>query len=154
MGQPEIRHATLVFERLIPAAIDRVYEAFADVKLRSAWGAPTQTAVLIYDEESFRVGGTDRYRCGNKSNPNIHGTTTYLEIVPQERIVQVETIDMDGRRLAASLITLELKRSGAHTALKTTVQVTSLIGDDMIKGHEQGHSGSLDSLVQFFRARR
>jgi uncharacterized protein YndB with AHSA1/START domain len=111
-------------------------------------------AVLVYDEEDFRVGGTDRYRCGNKSNPNIHGTTIYLEIVPEGRIVQVETIDMDGRRLAASLVTLELKPSGVHTSLKNTVQVTSLIGDDMIKGHEQGHNGSLDSLVRFFQARR
>jgi uncharacterized protein YndB with AHSA1/START domain len=152
MSSSEIRHATLVFERLVPARVERVFEAFADVKLRTAWGAPTDTSVILYDESDFRVGGVDRYRCGNKSNPNIYATTTYIDIVPDKRIVLVETIDMNGKRLAASLSTLELALSGDQTALKLTVQVTSFIGDDMIKGHEQGHNGSLDQLVRYFQS--
>ena len=98
------------------------------------------------------MGGVDRYRCGNKNNPNIHATTTYIDIVPGKRIVQVETIDTNGKRLAASLSTLELAPSGDQTSLKTTVQVTSFIGDDMIKGHEQGHNGSLNQLVRYFQS--
>ena len=153
MTTSEVRFATLVFERAVPATIERVFEAFADAKLRVAWSAPTDTATIIYDQEDFRVGGVDRFRCGSKDNPNIHGTTTYIEIVPLKRIVQMETIDMQGRRLAASLSTLELTPSGKHTSLKNTVQVTSFIGEDMIKGHEQGHTGSLNMLVQFFERR-
>lgn len=145
-----VTHATLVFEREIPATVDKVFAAFANAKLRSEWGAPSDTATIIYDQEDFREGGEDRFRCGAKSNPNIHGTTRYLEIIPDRRIVTSETISMDGKRLSASLITLEFAQSGSRTKLQSTSQVASFIGQDMIKGTEIGNNGSLDSLVNYF----
>ncbi len=57
---------------------------------------------------------------------------------------------MDGKRLCASLITLELAQSGRKTKLRSTSQVASFIGQDMIKGTETGNNGSLDSLVNYF----
>jgi uncharacterized protein YndB with AHSA1/START domain len=143
-------HATLVFERDVPAPIETVFAAFADAKARSEWGAPSDTAVLIYDHEDFCEGGEDRFRCGSKTNPNIHGTTRYLEIVPNCRVVSSETIVRDGKRLCASLITLELTQSGNATKLKSTCQVASFIGQDMIEGCEAGNNGSLNSLVNYF----
>ncbi len=143
-------HATLVFERDIPATVDKVFAAFENAKLRSEWGAPSDTATIIYDQEDFREGGEDRFRCGSKSNPNIHGTTRYLEIIPDRRIVTSETITMDEKRLSASLITLEFAQSGSRTKLRSTSQVASFIGQDMIKGTENGNNGSLDSLVNYF----
>lgn len=144
-----VTHDTLVFEREVPAAIDKVFAAFANAKARSEWGAPSDTATLIYDHEDFREGGEDRFRCGSRSNPNIHGTTRYLEIIPGRRIVSSETISMDGKRLCASLITLELAQVGSSTQLRSTSQVASFIGQDMIKGTEIGNNGSLDSLVNY-----
>jgi uncharacterized protein YndB with AHSA1/START domain len=96
-------HATLVFEREILAPAEAVFAAFADPAVRAQWGTPSDTAVVIYDEADFRAGGQDRFRCGSKGNPNIHGTTRYLDIIPNRRIVSSETITMDGRRLCASL---------------------------------------------------
>jgi uncharacterized protein YndB with AHSA1/START domain len=61
-------HANLVFERDVPAPIEQVFAAFADPALRSEWGAPSETAVIIYDEADFREGGQDRFRCGPKAN--------------------------------------------------------------------------------------
>jgi len=146
-------HATLVFEREINATVESVFAAFAEAKVRSEWGAPSDTAIVIYDREDFREGGEDQFRCGSKTNPNIYGTTRYLEIIPNKRIVSTETIVMDGRRLCASLTTLELTASGKKTKLKSTSQVASFIGQDMIRGHEQGNNGSLNSLVKYFAER-
>jgi uncharacterized protein YndB with AHSA1/START domain len=142
-------HTTLVFEREIPAPVEEVFAAFADPVARTAWGAPSDTAV-IYDEADFREGGQDRFRCGARSNPNIYGTTRYLEIVANSRIVSSETIVMDGKRLCASLTTLELTPHGEKTKLKSTTQLASFIGEDMVKGHEAGTDASLDNLVQYF----
>jgi uncharacterized protein YndB with AHSA1/START domain len=147
-------HATLVFEREIPASVEEVFAAFADPVARSQWGAPSDTAVIIYDEADFREGGQDRFRCGSKANPNIHGLTRYLAITADRRVVSSETIDMDGKRLCASLTTLELAPHGEKTKLKNTTQLVSFIGLDMIKGHEAGHNGSLDNLVRYFRSKR
>ena len=143
-------HATLVFEREINASIEMVFAAFADANARSEWGTPSETAVVIYDSEDFREGGEDCFRCGAKTNPNINGKTRYLEIIPNRRIVSTETIMMDGKRLCAALTTLELIASGKNTKLKSTSQVASFIGQDMIRGHEQGNNASLDRLVKYF----
>jgi uncharacterized protein YndB with AHSA1/START domain len=145
-----VTHATLVFEREVPASVEKVFAAFAVAKIRSEWGAPSDTITIIYDHENFREGGEDRFRCGSKSNPNIHGTTRYLEIIPDRRIVLSETIVMDGKRLCASLISLEFERSGSKTTLRSTSQVASFIGQDMIKGTETGNNCSLDNLVNYF----
>jgi uncharacterized protein YndB with AHSA1/START domain len=147
-------HATLVFERTIPAPIEQVFAAFADPVARSGWGAPSDTAVVIYDEADFREGGQDRFRCGSRANPNIHGTTRYLDIVTDRRVVSSETIEINGKRLCASLITLEFTTDGETTRLTNTTQLASFIGNDMVRGHETGTNASLDNLVQHFRATR
>jgi uncharacterized protein YndB with AHSA1/START domain len=143
-------HATLAFERVIPATSDRVFTAYADVDERKKWGAPSDNTALIYDHADFREGGKDVFRCGPKSNPDIHGTTRYLDIVVNRRIVSTETIAVDGRRLCASLTTLEFDPDGDHTKLKSTIQLVSFIGQDMVKGHENGTNASLTNLANFF----
>ena len=142
-------HATFVFERVVPAPIAQVFETFADPAMRAEWGAPSDTAVIIYDAADFRVGGEDRFRCGAKRDPNIHVTAHYLEITPDRRIVTSQTVEMNGQRLAASLTTVELLPEGDTTHLRSTVQVASFVGEDMIRGHEAGNNGSLDSLVRY-----
>ncbi|MGB5134906.1 MAG: SRPBCC domain-containing protein [Prochlorococcaceae cyanobacterium] len=145
-----VTHATLVFEREVPATVEKVFSAFANAKIRSEWGAPSDTATIIYDQADFREGGEDRFRCGSQSNPNIYGMTHYLEIILNLRIVSSETILMDGKCLCVSLITLELVQSGSRTKLRSTSQVASFIGQDMIQGAEIGNNSSLDSLVNYF----
>jgi len=142
-------HETLIFERVVHAPAAAVFAAFADPAARAEWGAPSDTAVVIYDEVDFRAGGCDRFRCGARSNPNIHGETRYLEITENRRIVSSETITMDGKKLCASLTTLELTPNGSETKLKTTTQLISFIGQDMIKGHTTGTNASLDNLVRY-----
>lgn len=144
-------HATLAFERHVPAPAAAVFAALADPVARSQWGAPTETAVIIYDEADFREGGQDRFRCGSKGNPNIHGTTRYLDIVTNHRVVSSETISMDGKRLCASLTTLELARNGNSTKLTQTTQLASFIGEDMVKGYKTGTGASLDNLARYFQ---
>ncbi len=143
-------HVTLVFEREIPAAVETVFAALADPVARKEWGAPSDSSVLIYDEADFREGGQDRFRCGSKENPNIHGTTRYLDIVPGRRVVSSETIAMNGKQLCAALTTLELTFEGEKTQLKSTTQLASFIGEDMVKGYTSGNNQSLDNLVRYF----
>ena len=145
-------HATFVFERELPATVEAVFAAFADPVKRVQWGTPSETAVVIYDEADFREGWLDRFRCGAKSDPNIHGVTRYLDIIRNGRIVSSETITMNGKRLCVSLTTLELTPDGRKTKLKNTTQLASFIGQDMVNGHKLGTNASLDNLVRHLRA--
>jgi uncharacterized protein YndB with AHSA1/START domain len=142
-------HTTLVFEREISASPETVFAAIKDPIARARWGAPSDTAVVVYDEAFFREGGQDRFRCGSKSDPNIHGVTRYLDIVPNRRVVSSETIAVDGRRLCVSMTTLELAPNGNSTRLKNTTQLASFIGEGMVKGHTTGTNASLDSLCRY-----
>jgi uncharacterized protein YndB with AHSA1/START domain len=153
-GEIEMRpvlHATLVFEREISAAPKVVFAAFADPAARAQWGTPSDTAVVIYDDADFREGGQDHFRCGPKAKPNVHGVTHYVDIVPDRRVVSSETLVVDGRRLCASLTTLELTPDGSKTRLKNTTQLASFIGEDMVKGFTAGTNASLDGLVRYFQ---
>ncbi len=150
---PAVEFATLVFEHELPADVGAVFAAFADARLRAAWGAPSETAIVIYDAEDFREGGIDRFRCGPKQDPHIHGTTHYLEIVGNRRIVSSETLAAGGRRLCASLTTVELAPGGQGTRLRSTTQLASFVGAAMVDGHRQGHAASLDKLVRHFGGR-
>jgi uncharacterized protein YndB with AHSA1/START domain len=143
-------HATLVFEREIAASPQAVFAALADPLARSQWGTPSDTAVLIYDAADFREGGQDHFRCGSRTNPNIHGVTYYLDIVPDRRVISSETLVVDGDRLCVSLSTHELSPDDNKTRLKSTTQLASFVGEDMVKGFTTGTNASLDGLVRYF----
>ncbi len=144
-----VTHATLVFEREIPAPVVEVFSAYADARVRAVWSAPSND-VVIYDSEQFREGSHDRFRCGPKECPNIRGTTHYLEIVDDQRIVSIEELSTDCMRLAVSLITTEFGDLGSATRLKCTVQIASYVGQAMVSGYEDGNNGALNGLVRYF----
>jgi uncharacterized protein YndB with AHSA1/START domain len=150
MNMTKTLHATLLFERTIAARCEDVFGALSDPVLRSDWGTPSETTVVLYDETDFREGGRDLFRCGLKDDPNILGTTHYLDIIVNRRIVSSETITMDGKRLCASLNTVELLPRGDETSLTSTTQLVSFIGQQMVNGHEAGTNASLDNLVAYF----
>jgi uncharacterized protein YndB with AHSA1/START domain len=154
MEIPPAHHGTLVFERHIPASVEAVFQAFRDPTQRAEWGAPSDTAVILYDSADFRPEGVDRFRCGSRDNPNVCGTTWYLQIVENRRIVSAEMIQMEGQPLSASLTTLELRSEGETAHLKSTSQVVSFAGSEMIRNHQIGNDGALDNLVRYFARRR
>lgn len=141
-------HGTFVFERRLEAPVETVFAAFADPVRRASWSAPSETAAFFYDEADFREGGRDVFRCGSKSNPQYTGTTTYLSIVPSQRISTAEVVEAAGETLMVSLITTVLEGDGAGTQLRMIVQVTSFKGEGMLDGTETGNNASLDKLVK------
>jgi uncharacterized protein YndB with AHSA1/START domain len=148
MISPDLKHATLVFERVCAAPVERVFAAFADPAERASWGAPSDTAAFIYDKVDFREGGIDVFRCGDKSNPQYRGVTTYHDIVSNERIISSEIIETQGKKLLITMATTTFEPEGAGTRVIVTAQLTSLVGDDMLNGAKFGHDASLNNLVE------
>jgi uncharacterized protein YndB with AHSA1/START domain len=148
-------HKTFVFERICEAPVKAVFAAFADPKARARWGTPSSTAVMIYDEADFRVGGRDVFRCGSMADPRFRGETRYLGIVPDRRIISSETIETGGKPLSVSLVTVDLEPAAdASTYVRLTVQLVSLDGPGMIAGSRTGYEAALDNLVREMRTRR
>jgi uncharacterized protein YndB with AHSA1/START domain len=141
-------HGTVVVERTLDVPVSRVYAALADAKERAGWAAPSDTAVFIYDETNFSVGGRDLARCGAKEDPRYRVEARYLDIVGERRVVWTETIHEADKLLATNITTVELMPDGERTRLKMTVQVTSFTGAGMIDNTEAGHKGSLANMAR------
>jgi uncharacterized protein YndB with AHSA1/START domain len=141
-------HDTITFERSFPCPLPVLYEAFSDPVARARWGAPAPNAVIIYDKEDFRVGGSDLSRCGAEHDPRYHVEATYLDIVPESRIVYSEMVSENGARLSAALQTIEMKEAAGRSDLKVTVQIASFDGADMADGVRHGFTAALENLAR------
>jgi uncharacterized protein YndB with AHSA1/START domain len=146
-------HGTVVVERTLDVTVSRVYGALADAKERAGWSAPSDGAVFIYDEENFAVGGRDLARCGPRDDPRYRIEARYVDIVPERRVVWIETIHDVDKLLAANITTVELFADSQHTRLKLTVQVTSFVGLGMIENTKAGHEGSLANMARHLDSR-
>jgi uncharacterized protein YndB with AHSA1/START domain len=144
MANQRLKHATFVFERSCAAPVERVFAAFANPAERTNWGTPADTAGFIYDEVDFREGGTDVFRCGDKSNPQYRGVTTYYDIVSNQRIIPSEVVETQGKKLLITMSTTTFEPEGAGTRVTVTAQLTSLAGEDMLNGAKFGHNASLN----------
>jgi len=141
-------HHTIVFERSFACPVAMLYQAFVDPVARARWGVPSPTAVIIYEAADFRIGGTDRSRCGTNFHPRFLVEVTYLDIVPESRIVHTETVSTDGKRLSAALETIEMAADGNRSKLKVTMQIAAFDGADMADGVRQGFGAALDNLAR------
>lgn len=141
-------HDTIVFERNFACPVARLYRAFVDPVARARWGIPGPETVILYDEEDFRVGGTDRSRCGARHDPRFLVEVTYLDIVPESRIVFSETVSTDGKRLSAALETVEMGSAGDESNLKITMQIAAFDNADMAEGVRIGFGAALDNLAR------
>jgi uncharacterized protein YndB with AHSA1/START domain len=147
------QHATLEFERHVRASPAQVFTAYSSAAERMKWGVPSDTATFFYDEDNFRIGGRDVFRCGSKENPQYLGISTYQDITLNERIIWSERVESGGKGLMAALMTVTFEPEGQGTKLRMIAQVVSFDGASMIDGTRQGNNAALDNLVKAFDRR-
>ncbi|SNQ47808.1 conserved hypothetical protein [Frankia canadensis] len=112
-------HGSFTLERTLAASPARVFAGFARAELRSRWAklpGPTATATHELD---FRVGGSE-----SAGNTFVAGDLTqrleyrgsFLDIVPDERVVFTYEAVVDDRPRWISLVTVELRPRTAASA--------------------------------------
>lgn len=100
----------------------------------------------------FRLGGTERLRYRMSEGTPIAGMYItnegrFQDIAPNQRIVTASTMDLNDKRISASLITFEFLGSRQGTDLVCTHQGTYIEWPDGPKMIEAGWRGLLDSLA-------
>lgn len=89
-----------------------------------------------------REAGTFRFEGG----PPIRNETIYLDVVPEKRLVLSYCMIIDGKRISASLATVELLPEAEGTKLIYTEQASFLDGADTAQSREDGCNQLLDTL--------
>ncbi len=149
MTNPPAAHETIATSRTIMAPVKQVFEAWADPEARTIWGPPSDDEAIEFVENDFRAGGKDVHFCGQKGNLRFRVETFYHDIQNPRRLLFSECVSTDENTLCVSLITVDFAEANECTTLNLTIQVASLVGEDMIAGNRGGWNAALDNLEEY-----
>jgi len=149
MSRRSATHSTFTIERTYPVAAERVYRAFADPEAKAQWFAPPAEWAHSRGKMEFRVGGREFVSSTPPGKLPHTFDCTYLDIVPNERILYVYEMHIGKAKISTSLATIELAPAGTGTRLRLTEQGVFFDGYDDAGSREKGTHGLLDQLGRF-----
>jgi uncharacterized protein YndB with AHSA1/START domain len=153
MSAPSVIHDTFVIERTYSKAPETVFAALADPAKKRRWFAEGEMHTVEAFAMDFQVGGVEhahyRFNAGTPfPGVELKHEATYQDIVENRRVVTAGTMSFGGRRISASLVTIELLPDGSGTKLICTHQGAFFEGADGPKIREQGFQKLLDQLAK------
>ncbi len=151
MEQPSVIHSTFVLERTFPLRPERVFAAFSDPAKKRRWFAEGETHKTEEVKMAFRVGGAELARYRFQEGSPFPGVAlinegTFLDIVPNRRVVTASTMTLGDHRISSSLVTIELLPSPTGTDLICTFQGAFFEGSDGPQIREAGWRKLFDRL--------
>lgn len=138
MTDTAVVHSTITIERDYPVSPARVFAAWSDPKIKRRWFAQSEGAEVLAFEMDFRVGGREHARFRVRGDNEFSNDTVYQDIVDGQRIVIAYTMSSGGRRISASLGTVELQARDGGTRMLYTEQAAFFAGSDGPRMREQG----------------
>jgi uncharacterized protein YndB with AHSA1/START domain len=139
----------VVLERLLDAPPDRVFRAWLDpAQLKQWWGPRGFTNPVC--EVDPTVGGRMRIVMRGPDGTDYPMSATFRAIEPDRRLVFVAVAeDAAGDALLESFTEVLFEAHGDKTRLTVETSAVGLapVAADMLRGMEEGWSGSLDRLA-------
>jgi len=157
MTETAVTHGSFTIEQVYKASPAKVFAAFAKAETKRRWFVEGEGWEVDSFTTDFRIGGYERSRFRFMGGPGLpegappSGTpmgndTTYLDIVPDRRIVYAYSMTMKEKPFSASLTTIELNSKGSGTELVLTEQAAFFEGSDGVALREQGTRALLAQL--------
>jgi uncharacterized protein YndB with AHSA1/START domain len=146
MSKRSAVHATFTIERTYAHAPERVYGAFADPAAKARWFSPPAGWECKRDKMEFKVGGKEHLVSTPPGGKGHSFDATYLDIVPNERIVYVYEMNIGEAKISASLATVEIRAAGKGTKLVITEQGVFFDGYDDAGSREKGTQFLMDQI--------
>jgi len=150
-----VTHDTFTIERVVDASPERVFQALAKPEIKAKWFAGPPGWTRHEHRLDFRVGGLE-----HESGITSVFDARYFDIVPNERVVYVYEMTVNGRKISTSLATFELVAQGNKTKIVLTEQGAYFEDPEMKKyapkgqaaGRYEGTLGLMDRLAALFAA--
>jgi uncharacterized protein YndB with AHSA1/START domain len=155
MTERPVIHDTFEIERTYPAAVSRVFAAFASKEAKDAWGDTGDLSEPGPDagesEFDFRIGGHERFGMGYQGITYRYDAT-YYDIVPDQRIIYSYEMYANDARISVSVATIEFVATAEGTALTWTEQgayLDGFDGDEAGRLRQGGTAEMLDGLAKY-----
>ena len=138
MTDPKVVHSTFVVERSFPKRIETVFGALSKPEKVRQWFAAGDGHELLEFDLKFAEGGTQHFVYRMKGGTPVAGVViendaTFLEIVPNDRIVMATAMKFGGKRILTSQITFELLPSGTGKTLPGTEPASARINTSSVR---------------------
>lgn len=151
MSEQSVIQNTFVIERSFSKPPETVFAAFADLAKKRRWFGEGHSHEVEEFTMDFRVGGSERFQYRFKEGTPFPGIELnsdgyYLDIVPNQRIVEAASMAIGGRRISAAIVTIELLPTDKGTDLICTHQGAFFEGADGPEMREQGWRKLFDHL--------
>lgn len=138
MTEASTVHSSFVIERALPHPPRKVFRAWADPAMKRVWMNCVEDLAEQEYQLDFRVGGAELHRIVDGKGVEFLLTGMVLDIVENARIIYAYELRHAGRRLSASLVTVEFRQDGdAATRMVFTEQLALL--DGYVDGGERRH---------------
>src|SRR5476649_2940468 len=126
-------HHVITVERHLDHPPSLVFFAYSDPQAMAAWFRGPPDWDIQPHTMDFRIGGREISAGGPKGGFVSTYDSIFLEIVPDERIINAFSMDVDGKIITASLATLEFRPRDTGTDLEMTEQIVFLDGSDHLE---------------------
>ena len=141
-----------VIERSYDAPARLLFEAWSKPEHLMKWFGPAGWPLTLC-EVDFRVGGKWRFAMtGSSGIQNTPFGGTYLEIVPNRRIVFDNTFEAPGAETMVMTVTFEEKAGRTKLTLHTLFGSVAMKNHHLGAGFEQGTNSGLDQLADVVAA--
>lgn len=145
MSTHSAEHASFTIERKLDFPPAKVFHAWADPKAKQRWfAAPAENTNRKHD---FRIGGRDSLKATWPDGRTSEFDAEYWDIVPNERIVYVYEMHINGKKISVSLATVQFIAEGKGTRMIVTEQGVFLDGYDDAGSREHGTNQIMDQLA-------
>ena len=152
-GQRSAAHATFHLTRTYPVPVERVWRALTVPEAKYKWfGGESQGWEPLERHMDVRVGGTERDKGRWKGGVVSTFDATFLDIIPNERLVYSYVMHLDDRKISVSQACIELKPDGEGTKLIVTEHGDFLDGYDDAGSREHGTNFLMDALGKSLEA--
>ena len=136
---------SFTIERRYDAAPERVFRAFSDRDAKQRWMGCEDVRAPIIETLDFRVDGREISRGRGADGAEHLFEGTYLDIVPGRRFVFVFVMHVGGRKLSASIASVEVLPDGDGARLIFSEQGV-YFGEDGWAEREEGTAFGMDQL--------
>lgn len=153
MEEQSVIHSTFVIERNYPKPPEAVFAAFAETEKKRKWFTEGRSHEVEEFSMDFRDGGREflqyRFKEGTPF-PGVELTneSRFLDIVPNRRVVTASAMAIGGKRISATLVTIELLPSENGTDLICTHQGAFFEGSGGPEMREAGWKTLFDNLAK------